>query len=129
MSISSTGPNQQASHSMVASPPLDTWYWSATASFRRTPAPSRYTRCWLLLPGSTWEADSWWTASTTLLARVADEFICELLVGLDLTANADDFVEEVRRCYHGHAQKAIIAAFRDLHGRYHELREPRRVDT
>jgi hypothetical protein len=68
-----------------------------------------------------WASNRIIDASTTLLTRVAEEFICELLSGMDLNTGAEGFIERIKTDYHGHAQKAIIAAFRDLIGRYEEL--------
>lgn len=60
-------------------------------------------------------------ASTTLATRVADEFISGLLIGLDLTQDAAAIVQRITASYHGHAQRAVLAAFRDLIRQYQEV--------
>lgn len=58
--------------------------------------------------------------STTLATRTADEFICRALVGKSLITEAASFVEFLISHYHGLAQRAVVAAFRDLVRRYTE---------
>jgi hypothetical protein len=60
------------------------------------------------------------TASTTLATAVADEFVRENLIGLDLTTEAETFLTVVDRHYFGNGRKAIVGAFRDLVHRYEE---------
>ncbi len=61
-------------------------------------------------------------ASSTLATPVADEFVCQALVGMSLDTDAAQFIEFVQLRYHGLAQRAVIAAFRDLVRRFVELR-------
>ncbi|MGM7668946.1 DUF3870 domain-containing protein [Microbacterium sp. A93] len=58
--------------------------------------------------------------STTLATRTADEFICRAMVGRKLSTDAASFIEFLSLRYHGLAQKAMIAAFRDLVRRFTE---------
>jgi hypothetical protein len=62
-------------------------------------------------------------ASSTLLTSVGDRFVTHHLRGLNLRDDPARFVDTVTRQYQGNAQKAIIAAFRDLVRRYMELHE------
>jgi hypothetical protein len=55
--------------------------------------------------------------STTLLTRVADEFIRGLLCGTNLLED-DGFVTRFQESYFGHADRGVVAAFRDLAKRY-----------
>jgi hypothetical protein len=59
-------------------------------------------------------------ASSTLMTTVGDRFVCHHLRGLDLLRDSPQFVSAMTEGYMGHAQKAIIAAFRDLVRRYLE---------
>jgi hypothetical protein len=59
--------------------------------------------------------------STTLLTRVADEFIAELLRGTNLLDGEEDFIRRLHESYFGRAQHGIAAAFRDLVKRYQAL--------
>lgn len=59
-------------------------------------------------------------ASTTLAARVADEFVRDALIGTNLVTGAADFIDFLGSHYHGMAQRAIIAAFRDMVRRFAE---------
>lgn len=63
-------------------------------------------------------------ASSTLLTSVGDRFVCHHLRGLNLLSGSGQFVSVITDGYHGHAQKAIIAAFRDLVRRYLEATVP-----
>src|ERR1700683_734473 len=56
--------------------------------------------------------------STTLITRVADEFIKELLTGTNLLEDENESVERLRASYFGHADRGLIAAYRDLLKRY-----------
>jgi len=56
--------------------------------------------------------------STTLLTRVADEFIGELLRGTHLLEEDEQFVKRFQEAYFGHADRGVVAAFRDLVKRY-----------
>jgi hypothetical protein len=59
--------------------------------------------------------------STTLITRVADEFIAELLRGTDLLAGGEDFIRRFDASYFGHADRGVVAAFRDLVKRYRDI--------
>ena len=59
-------------------------------------------------------------ASTTLATRTADEFVSRALIGSSLSADSAKFVEFLMLSYHGLAQRAVVAAFRDLVRRYVE---------
>lgn len=59
-------------------------------------------------------------ASSTLMTPVGDRFVCHHLRGLNLLRDSSRFVSAMTDSYQGHAQKAIIAAFRDLVRRYLE---------
>lgn len=63
-------------------------------------------------------------ASSTLAARTADEFVRNALVGRNLVTGAADLIDYLGTHYHGMAQKAVIAAFRDLVRRFTEATEP-----
>ena len=58
--------------------------------------------------------------STTLATPVADAFVRELMLGLDLREGGGDFVAAVEEHYFGNGRKAIVGAFRDLVRRYEE---------
>jgi hypothetical protein len=60
-------------------------------------------------------------ASTTLFASVANQFVCDRLKGVNLLSDAADFVALIQNSYHGLAQRAVIAAFRDLVRRFTEV--------
>jgi Domain of unknown function (DUF3870) len=59
-------------------------------------------------------------ASSTLMTPVGDRFVCHHLRGLNLVRDSPRFISAITDGYQGHAQKAIIAAFRDLVRRYLE---------
>jgi Domain of unknown function (DUF3870) len=62
--------------------------------------------------------------STTLITRVADEFIAELLRGTNLLDGGEDFIRRFTSSYFGHADKGVLAAYRDLVKRYREALNP-----
>jgi hypothetical protein len=62
-------------------------------------------------------------ASSTLMTSVGDRFVCHHLRGLNLTTDASSFVSKISEAYKGLAQKAIVAAFRDLVKHYREAIE------
>jgi Domain of unknown function (DUF3870) len=59
-------------------------------------------------------------ASSTLAASVADEFVSAALVGKSLKTDSVEFIEFLMSHYHGLAQRALVAAFRDLVRRFAE---------
>ncbi|MPZ59760.1 MAG: DUF3870 domain-containing protein [Propionibacteriales bacterium] len=63
-------------------------------------------------------------ASTTLATSLADSFVKEHLIGIDLVRDLDRFVEVVEGHYWGNGRKAIIGAVRDLARRYCEQAVP-----
>jgi hypothetical protein len=56
--------------------------------------------------------------STTLATRLADEFVREELIGLDLMRQGLRFISAAETTYFGLGQRAIVSAFRDLRRRY-----------
>ncbi|GGF55649.1 hypothetical protein GCM10011519_31950 [Marmoricola endophyticus] len=64
-------------------------------------------------------------ASTTLATRIADEFVHQLLIGRDLTADQADLIGALEQRYFGNGRKAIIGACRDLTERYLEVVDSR----
>jgi Domain of unknown function (DUF3870) len=63
--------------------------------------------------------------STTLATPVADAFVRDLMLGLDLREGTADFVHTVETHYFGNGRKAIVGAFRDLVRRYEDSLEHR----
>jgi hypothetical protein len=62
-------------------------------------------------------------ASVSLVTLVAREFVEQLLIGSNLLADQDKFLEELRINYAGGAQRAVRQAYRDVCERYLELRK------
>lgn len=62
--------------------------------------------------------------STTLATPLADKFVRELMLNLDLRDGSSDFVTAVETHYFGNGRKAIVGAFRDLVRRYEESQHP-----
>lgn len=62
--------------------------------------------------------------STTLATSLADAFVREQLVGVNLLHDVDRFVEIVEARYWGNGRKAIIGAVRDMARRYSESGGP-----
>ena len=62
-------------------------------------------------------------ASSTLLTPVGDRFVCYHLIGLNLISDCPRFIDVISSRYLGHAQKAVIAAFRDLGRNFAEALE------
>lgn len=61
-------------------------------------------------------------ASVTLVTPVARDFVEQLLSGIHILNDADQFLAELEVNYGGGAQKAIRQAYRDLCERYLELK-------
>jgi hypothetical protein len=58
-------------------------------------------------------------ASCNLVTDLARDFLANLFVGYSLRDGIEPLIEEVKRCYQGKAQNALIAALKDL-GRTYE---------
>jgi hypothetical protein len=61
-------------------------------------------------------------ASVSLVTPVARKFVEQLLVGSQLIADQEKFLEELRVNYGGGAQRAVRQAYRDLCERYLEMK-------
>lgn len=59
--------------------------------------------------------------STTLATPLADEYVRAELVGKSLGTDSAAFISFLMSHYHGLAQRAVVAAFRDLVRRFAEV--------
>lgn len=53
-----------------------------------------------------------------MVKDVTSDFIKSMLVGYSMSDEADRVIDEIRDRFHGIAQKAVIAAFKDARNRY-----------
>ncbi len=57
-------------------------------------------------------------ASCTLVTPLAQEYIRSILVGHSLLEGIEEPIQQIKECYHGAAQNALIAALKDLYRTY-----------
>lgn len=64
-------------------------------------------------------------ASSTLATSVADTYVSNALVGMSLRTDTARYIEFLMENYQGLAQRAVIAAFRDLVRRFNDSTQQR----
>ncbi|HWR60405.1 MAG TPA: DUF3870 domain-containing protein [Clostridia bacterium] len=57
-----------------------------------------------------------------MVRDVTSDFIKSLMLGYDLVRDEESIIDEIRDRFHGIAQKAVIAAFKDARNRYAMLK-------